>query len=109
MRGTTMSWQHSYGRERRAAQDAEYDDLPLRAVMIKWIDSFHSTSWVSLEERDELPDVAECYSVAWLVDEDDQQVRITLSQSIDDYGDCQISGVMAVPKDAIIEMKPLLT
>ena len=75
--------------------------------MVKWVDSVHPKSSWSWLDDDELPGVVVCYSAAWLVDESEDEIRITLSQSVNDNGYCQISGVMAIPRPAVVSLKHL--
>lgn len=69
----------------------------MRLVIILWIDSTEQYGW---NEQHDLPQVAECTTVGFLVSETDHQVVIASSRG---KTNGNLNGVIAIPKVAISE------
>ena len=78
----------------------------MNTEVIEWIDSAtHGDGWQDLEEvldTIQKQGILRCYSIGWVIDEDDLTLTIAATWS-PDYDDkpSRVHGVMTIPKVAI--------
>ena len=76
-------------------------------AFIEWVDSISAEpGWCWIEDAKASPPLSHCKTIGWIINEDDQEVRLaeTISTLDDDF---QVNGVIAIPVKAIINRKSL--
>lgn len=73
-----------------------------RLVMVHWLDSSGFDGW---QDDGNVPDLANCYSVGWVLKEDGQCIVLTGNMAIEEE---QAHAAFAIPVAAIVEIFDLV-